>query len=146
MKVDGVVQIKASQADVWQFLADPRRVLEAIPGVTGVSAEEELWRAKVSVPTALGDVHYDFRFEVLERRADEFMKLRARGVSSQHEVEVVAEWGLAAAGDQTAVRWQADVRLGGVLASVGQRAAILVAVRRVALWLEQLLARPAWIG
>lgn len=145
MKIGGVVQTQASQADVWRLLADPQRVLEAIPGVTGVSsAGDGQWRATVSIPTALGDVQYDFQFEVVERRANEFLKLYARGISSQHEIEVVAEWLLATAGDETAVRWQAEVRLGGVLASVGQRAAIQMAAERVALWLEQLLTRPSW--
>jgi carbon monoxide dehydrogenase subunit G len=60
-------------------------------------------------------------FEIAEKRKDEFAKVLGRGRGIQSTLDLVMVITLADAQDGTAASWQVEARIGGLLASIGNR-------------------------
>jgi uncharacterized protein len=121
MKIGGHTRLNAPRSEVWETLTDPGKVTALLPGGEVVEEDGETWRARLSAPTSLGASTFDFTFTLLERRSEEYVRVYSHGYGSQNVVDLTAELHLSGDGDETEVRWEGDVRLGGVLASLGQR-------------------------
>lgn len=131
MKIGGHTRLDAPRSEVWETLTDPGKVTALLPGGEVVEEHGESWRARLSAPTSLGASTFDFTFTLLERRTEEYVRVYGHGYGSQNVVDLAAELQLYEDGEGTEVRWEGDVRLGGVLASLGQRSLPYVVQRQV---------------
>jgi carbon monoxide dehydrogenase subunit G len=103
MNVEGTREFDASRERVWAIISDPAGMASLMPGVEGFEVIDPThWRAKVKVPLGLGGLKMTMEFEQLEERVCEFASMRGKG-------------------EHTHMAWEADVKLAGVLASMGQR-------------------------
>jgi len=121
MRIQGSTSVSASRDEAWETLTDPRKVTELLPDGEITSSDEQIWRARLSPRTALGKSPFDFTFALVERRPGEYVEVTGHGYGSQHVVDLSAALELRDEGSGTRIDWEADVRLGGVLASLGQR-------------------------
>lgn len=131
MKIGGHTRLNAPRVEVWQTLTDPEKVTPLLPGGEVVEEDGETWKARLSAPTNLGTSTFDFTFTLLERRPEEYVRVFGHGYGSQNVVDLMAELHLSGEGEETEVRWEGEVRLGGVLASLGQRSLPYVIQRHV---------------
>lgn len=121
MKIQGTTSVSVPRDEVWETLTDPNRVTTLLPDGEIVSADERSWRARLAPRTALGKSPFDFTFSHADERPGEYMEVTGHGYGSQHVVDLTASLELQDEGAGTRINWEADVRLGGVLASLGQR-------------------------
>jgi carbon monoxide dehydrogenase subunit G len=93
-----------------------------MPGVDGFEVIDDThWRAKVKVPLGLGGLKMTMEFEQLEERPLEYASMRGKGKGMGAMMDMVTSFTLSGEGDATHMAWEADVKLAGVLASMGQR-------------------------
>jgi carbon monoxide dehydrogenase subunit G len=93
-----------------------------MPGVDGFEViDGSHWRAKVKVPLGLGGIKMTMDFEQLEERPMEFSSMRGKGKGMGAMMDMTTSFTLSGEGDRTHMAWEADVKLAGVLASMGQR-------------------------
>jgi carbon monoxide dehydrogenase subunit G len=111
-RVEGERRFGAEPARVFALLTDPRVIAAAMPAVRGHRViDANHWEATVKPPFRFAP-SLTIRFEVLDRREPTHAALHAHGGGA----DVTSTFDLSADGDkQTAMRWQTDVKLGGVL-------------------------------
>lgn len=131
MNIGGHTRLDISRSEVWGTLTDPGKVTALLPGGEVVEEDGETWWARLSAPTSLGASTFDFTFTLLERRPEEYVRVCGHGYGAQNVVDLTAELHLFEDGEGTEVRWEGDVRLGGVIASLGQRSLPYVVQRQV---------------
>ena len=122
MKLEGTKELAAPRETVWQVLNDPAQMAALMPGVEGFEIRDDRhWQAKVKVPLGLGGLRMTVDFEKLEEREPEFASLKAKGNGVGAIMNMQTEFHLSGEGDQTSMRWEADVRIAGPVGSMGQR-------------------------
>ncbi len=121
MKIGGRTRLKVSRPEAWETLTNPRKVTSLLPRGEVTEEDGETWQARLSAPTSLGESTFDFIFNLLERRPEEYIRVHGHGYGSQNVVDLTAELHFSEEGEETEIRWEGDVMLGGVIASLGQR-------------------------
>jgi carbon monoxide dehydrogenase subunit G len=122
MKVEGTRDFAAARDRVWAIISDPAGMAGLMPGVEGFEVVDDThWRAKVKVPLGLGGLKMAMDFEQLEERPLEFASMRGKGKGMGAMMDMTTSFTLSGEGDQTHMAWEADVKLAGVLGSMGQR-------------------------
>ena len=122
MKVEGTRRYEAPRDRVWEILNDPVEMAGLMPGVESFEIVDEThWKAKVKVPLGLGSMKMSIDFEKTESRPPEHASLQAKGKGVGAIMSMETQFDLAEDGGATDMRWQADVRILGQVASMGQR-------------------------
>ena len=122
MIVRGSSSVSAPREQLWAVLSDPGRLAEAMPGVEGVTVEDERrFSAIALVSTALGETRLIMDFEVREQRPGEQVLITGSGRVGENLVAIEVELELADEGARTQASWRAEVLLRGVLGSLLQR-------------------------
>jgi 2-furoyl-CoA dehydrogenase large subunit len=122
VKVEGARTFDAAAEIVWSVLMDPERMAKLLPGVESFEVHDaDHWSAAVKVPLGMGGLKLKFAFEQIEKRPVEYAKLSAKGQGVGAIVNMETEFHLEPEGEQTAMRWVADVRVAGPIGSMGQR-------------------------
>jgi uncharacterized protein len=123
MKFSGSQEIAVPIATVWTYLSDVRKVAECAPGFQ--SLEElgpEHWKALVSI--GIGPVKARFALDVTrpEMHEPDLMVVKGRGKAPGSTADLSGNMHLeAVSAALTRMDWEADVVVGGTLASVGAR-------------------------
>jgi carbon monoxide dehydrogenase subunit G len=123
VNVDGERTFAAPRAVVWHVLNDPSAMAQTMPGVESFDVHDERrWTANVKIPLGLGGLKMKVDMEKTEEREPEFavMRIKGQGVGAMLNMETRFELSDASAGG-TAMKWAADVKLAGPVASMGQR-------------------------
>jgi carbon monoxide dehydrogenase subunit G len=122
VKVEGTRSYAAPREKVWEILNDPAQMAGLMPGVESFDLEDEThWKANVKVPLGLGSLRMRINFEKAESRAPEHARLRAKGNGVGAIMSMETQFHLSEEGGGTGMRWEADVRIFGQVASMGQR-------------------------
>jgi carbon monoxide dehydrogenase subunit G len=122
MKVEGTRSYAAPREKVWEVLNDPKEMAGLMPGVeTFEVADDSHWKAKVKVPLGLGSLRMSINFEQTESRPPEHARLHAKGNGVGAIMSMDTQFHLTEEGGGTAMQWEADVRILGQVASMGQR-------------------------
>ena len=123
MKVSGERSFAAPRNAVWRVLNDPAELAALMPGVEGFDVHDERhWQARVKVPLGLGGLKMTIDFEKTDEREPDFAALQAKGTGVGALLSMQTRFELAETdGATTAMQWEADVRLGGQVASMGLR-------------------------
>jgi carbon monoxide dehydrogenase subunit G len=122
VKLEGTKELAAPRGVVWEVLNDPEQMAGLMPGVEGFEVKDDRhWTAKVKVPLGLGGLRLTVDFEKLEEREPEFASLKAKGNGVGAIMNMQTEFHLSGEGEQTSMKWEADVRIAGPVGSMGQR-------------------------
>jgi hypothetical protein len=122
VKVEGTRSYTAPRERVWDVLNDPAEMAGLMPGVESFEILDEThWKAKVKVPLGLGSMRMSIDFEKAESRPPEHARLQAKGRGVGAIMSMATQFHLSEEGNGTAMRWEADVRILGQVASMGQR-------------------------
>jgi carbon monoxide dehydrogenase subunit G len=122
MKVEGTKSYAVPREKIWEVLNDPKEMAGLMPGVeTFEVADDSHWKAKVKVPLGLGSLRMNINFEKTESRPPEHARLHAKGNGVGAIMSMDTQFHLTEEGGGTAMRWEADVRILGQVASMGQR-------------------------
>jgi carbon monoxide dehydrogenase subunit G len=125
MKFEGTVEIRAPRDRVWSFLMDPNQVGGCGPGVESIEVIDEThFKAKAKVGIGFISARFIVDMEIAERDEPNRAVIKARGQAPGSAVDATATMALSggqAADEPTVMGWDADVLIGGTLASVGAR-------------------------
>ncbi len=123
MKIEGSESIALVLDEAWRGVNDPAVLRACTPGLTQlVESQPDHFEAvlEVKIPAMTG--RFEGQVEIVEREAPRRMKIKLKGKGAPGFVDGTAELQLAAAdGGKTAVRYVADVNVGGQIARLGQR-------------------------
>jgi carbon monoxide dehydrogenase subunit G len=121
MNLDGQFTLDAPQAEVYDFLTDPRRVSQHLPDVKNVTienADQFTVTARVGVSHIKGDVVMKMR--IAERRPPVSTTIVGKGTGLASAMDMTTSFALEPAGDaQTVVHWKGQVTISGKLAAFG---------------------------
>lgn len=122
MKFGGTRSYAAPRDRVWDVLNDPTQMAKLMPGVESFEITDETrWKAKVKVPLGLGSMRMSIDFEKEATRPPEHASLRAKGNGVGAIMRMETQFHLSEEDEGTGMRWEADVRILGQVASMGQR-------------------------
>jgi uncharacterized protein len=147
VKVEGTRRYEAPRERVWDVLNDPAEMAGLMPGVESFEIVDDThWKAKVKVPLGLGSMKMSIDFEKTESLPPEHSSLHAKGKGVGAIMSMETQFDLSEDGGATEMRWQADVRILGQVASMGQRVVQPIVNQQVENVLNALDARVAAKG
>jgi len=123
MKLEGSYEVPAARQTVWEAFLDPAKLKKAIPGcekLEAVAPDEYKATMKVGVGGVKGT--FEGKVKITEKKPPESYKLAVEGTGGPGFVRGETVITLSdAEGGGTRVAYSADVQVGGLIASVGQR-------------------------
>ncbi len=122
MQIDGEDLLDAPIDCVWQALNDPAVLARCVPGVTAlVPTGPDAYDAEIKL--AIGPLKGTFKgtVRITEQVPPEAMTLTVDGAAPMGGVNAAGRLALETQGTGTLVRWQAEPKLRGTLATVGAR-------------------------
>lgn len=132
MEFRGSELIRAGREAVFGYITDAENFSRGIPDIQRVTV---LGPDRFEVVAKLGismiRASFDMTFQVLERLAPSYVKLRGHGLGAGSAVDLEISIDLTQDGPNTALEWKADANVSGTLASLGQRVLGSVAERLV---------------
>jgi hypothetical protein len=124
MKLEGNTHIKAPRAEVYNYFTDAHKVSQCAPGVDKLEVLEKDKKFKIVAGVGFGMIKasFDTVVEFVERRENEFARIKAAGKAPGSNANVTADLILTdAASGGTDVKWVADVVISGTIAAVATR-------------------------
>jgi carbon monoxide dehydrogenase subunit G len=125
MIVSGRAVVPVAIPELWAALSDPARLGEALPHVDNVDVHGDGGFSAIARPrTGLGETPLRMNFSIADQREGEHVRIVGSGLAGENTVSLAVELDLASAddGSSSEASWTADVQVGGVLASLVQRA------------------------
>jgi carbon monoxide dehydrogenase subunit G len=121
MKIDGDYAFKLPIQVVWDGIFDPEILAASLPGCESLEREGDVMRGELVIK--IGPVKGKFKGTVELSDLDEpnGCKLSIDGRGAQGFVKATADIALAESDGQTVLTYSSDSKVGGKLASVGQR-------------------------
>jgi carbon monoxide dehydrogenase subunit G len=123
VNVNGERTFDAPRTVVWKVLNDPASMAKTMPGVESFDVhDDKRWTANVKIPLGLGGLKMKVNMEKTDERELEYalMHIKGQGVGAMMNMETKFELSDADGGG-TAMKWAAEVKLAGPVASMGQR-------------------------
>ena len=121
MKINGTYTFLAKAEEVWDLLLDPQVLLQIIPGLqkVEVNGDEILATATVGVGPVKGV--FSGKLNLLDKQAPTHVRVVGEGKGGPGFMKGTCIIDAEEKDGQTAIKYQADVQIGGTLATVGQR-------------------------
>jgi hypothetical protein len=122
MEFSGTYEIKAPRQKVWDFIIDPNKIAKCLPDLKSLEVETED-RFVATVRVGVGFIKGDFKFklQIAEKQPPSKARLKGQGSGSGSSVDIDTAIDLAEMAGRTKMNWKADVKVGGVMAGLGQR-------------------------
>ena len=122
MHFEGMSDIRAEPERLFGALLDPRQLSGCMPGLEKIetkSQEEFTVVVRAGVSFIKGD--FTIRFNVAEKRAPSHAKLVGRGTGMGSALDIEATMDIAPKAGGSTMKWAADAKVAGKIASLGQR-------------------------
>src|SRR5271169_6721590 len=124
MHYDGSFEVPVPRKKVYDTVIDPAKMTSIFPDVQDVKMVDEntfTLKAKVGIGFIRGMM--DVKLNMVEKTPPGFVRMKAKGngLSSSVELENTFTLEDTAGGKGTLVKWAADAKIAGLMASVGSR-------------------------
>lgn len=122
MKIEGTQTLAASRERVYQLLTDPTTLVKALPGCEQLEpAGPDTFRVKIKLGLAALSGSYEGTVKLSERRPPEQLRLTINSRGRWGFADGDGTLSLEEQSEQTLVRYSGEVKVGGMIAAVGQR-------------------------
>jgi len=122
MKMNGTRTLDAPVDKVWSFLMDPMAIARVLPGCeTLEEVEPDKFQATLKIGVAAVKGTYNGSVQLLDKNPPHNYRMLIDGSGAPGFVKGEATVTMAAQDSQTVLSYDADVQVGGLIASVGQR-------------------------
>ena len=110
------------QKNVWDFITDPVKIGKCLPDVKSLEVESED-RSTAVIRVGVGPIRSDFKFriEITEKQPMKHVRLKTKGMGSGSSVDLDTIIDLKEQADGCILSYKSDVRVGGIMAGLGQR-------------------------
>lgn len=120
MQLEGKQVIKAPQAKVWEFIADPQKIAQCLPDLQKLTVKDSK-TFTVMVKAGIAFVRGDFKFDftLLDQTPPSHSRFEALGKGAGVSIKMTASIDLKPTGENsTELSWILDVELGGLLGEI----------------------------
>ncbi|MBV6441361.1 MAG: carbon monoxide dehydrogenase [Haliscomenobacteraceae bacterium CHB4] len=123
MTLEGNYTVKAPRQTVWNMLMDPEVLAKVTPGITRLEKiDEENYKAVAELKIGPVGGAFSGNLRIADRKEPESFALIVRQSSKIGNADAVMNMRLEDAGaGETAVRFEGEVKLSGLLATMGGR-------------------------
>lgn len=119
---EGVYDIKASKEALWNFITDPGKLSHCLPDLKSLEMEsEDKFKAVIRVGVGFIKSDFKFRLGIVERKPTDRVRLVATGAGSASNVTIDTVIELVEIPEGVRLSYKANILLGGIMASLGQR-------------------------
>jgi uncharacterized protein len=122
MKLEGSYEVAATRQKVWDAFLDPKILKQAIPGcekLEAIGADEYKATMKVGVGGVKGT--FEGKVRLSDKNPPDSYKMAVEGAGGPGFIRGETIITLTDSGTGTKVSYTADLQVGGLIASVGQR-------------------------
>ena len=122
MILEGTYQFNSPREALWEFISDPARVGKCLPDLKALEIQDENHFLAV-IRVGVGPIKSDFKFkiEITEKEPPHHARLRAAGTGSGSSVNLDTMVELQETASGSSLTQKSDVKIGGMMASLGQR-------------------------
>lgn len=120
MKFEGEYQVPIDPTKLWEYITQPEKIAMCFPGIKNLSKEGDEY--KVTGTAGIGFIKGDYKASVKFSQIDEKSKsvtLLAKGNGLNSNVDINALVSILE--NPTRLKYSADVKISGILASIGAR-------------------------
>lgn len=122
MHFEGTFTTKAPIEKVFDFLLNPNEISKCLPDLQSVEVKsEEKFDAVAKIGVGPIKGNFTFHLTVAEKEPPKHARLKAQGSGSGSSIDLDTTMDLESASGGTTMKWQAETRLGGLIATIGQR-------------------------
>lgn len=122
MKFEGSYIINAPRQKVWEFLIDPNAIAKCLPDLQRLDIEgPDKFSALVKVGVGFIKGDFKMRLQITEKQPPSHATMTITGSGASSSVDVLTTIDLTDKGPATELKWAADVKVGGLMAGLGQR-------------------------
>ena len=122
MKLEGEYEVPAPRSKVWDAFQDPNVLQKAIPGCEKLEAlGNDEYKATLKIGIGGVKATFEGKVRLLDKKAPDSYKMAAEGSGGPGFIRSDTLITLTDSGSGTKVAYSADVQVGGLIASVGQR-------------------------
>jgi carbon monoxide dehydrogenase subunit G len=120
---EGAFDVAAPKEDVYDFVTNPKKVTTIFPDVQSVKViDENNFQVKAKVGVSFIKGVMDVKLQLVENKRPTFSRLKARGNGMSSVVDLDSAFSLEdSKGGGTHLKWSADAKISGLMASVGSR-------------------------
>ncbi|QIW23423.1 carbon monoxide dehydrogenase [Sulfolobus sp. S-194] len=120
MKFEGEVQVPISSQELWEYVTNPEKIASCFPGLKSLSKEGDEY--KVVGSTGIGFIKGDYKASVKFVQVDKENKIvtlvaKGNGLNSNVDINALIN----VIDNPTRLKYSADVKVSGILASIGAR-------------------------
>ena len=119
---EGSYELVATQRTLWDFIIDPGKIGKCLPDVKSLEVENENKSIAV-IRVGVGPIRTDFKFriEIVEKQPTSHVRLKAAGAGSGSRIDLDTIIDLRESSGGCSLSYKSDVKVGGVMAGLGQR-------------------------
>jgi carbon monoxide dehydrogenase subunit G len=123
MHFEGVFDIKAPRRKVWDFVSVPNNIAKCLPDLQKLEViAPDHFKATVKAGVGFIKGTFNFEFKMFDMQPPTHAKLSAHGSGTGSTIDLETTMDLSDLPDGgTRMTWKADAKVGGLIASVGQR-------------------------
>ena len=123
MHFEGVFDIKAPRQKVWDFVSVPNNIAKCLPDLQKLEViAPDHFKATVKAGVGFIKGTFNFEFKMFDMQPPTHAKLSAHGSGTGSTIDLETTMDLSYLPDGgTRMAWKADAKVGGLIASVGQR-------------------------
>ncbi len=117
MKYQGEVKLNVDKSTIWGILSNPESVSSCFPGIKSITKEGDAYKVVGSAGIGFIKGEYKATVTFTNLKPMESMTISAKGTGLNSNVDIVAQVKV----DDGKLTYDAEVKVAGVLASVGAR-------------------------
>ena len=122
MKIDGSYIFNAPRERVWQVLLDPKVLAQCVPGCEGLNeVGPDQYEAIMKVGVASVKGTFKGKVSSKDKQASSHYVLAGEGSGGPGFIQVESAVDLEENNGQTLLKYSTDAKVGGLIASIGQR-------------------------
>ncbi len=122
MDYEGTFTTKAPPERVFEFLLNPNEISKCLPDLQSVDVKsEDKFDAVARIGIGAIRGNFTFHLAVVEKEPPRHARLKAQGSGSGSRIDLDATMDLEPANGGTNMKWRAETKLGGLVATIGQR-------------------------
>ena len=122
MIIEGTYEFTTPREKLWEFITNPATIGRCLPDLKSLEVENENQSSAI-VRVGVGPIRADFKFriEIVDKQPMTHVRLKAVGSGSSGSVNLDTAIELKEIPGGSAISYKSEVKVGGVMAGLGQR-------------------------
>ncbi|MGA3296938.1 MAG: carbon monoxide dehydrogenase subunit G [Candidatus Bathyarchaeia archaeon] len=122
MIFEGTYQLNAPREKVWEFVTNPDKIGKCLPDLKTLEVEsEDRFSAVIRVGVGLIKADFKFKIEITGKEPPNRVQLKAIGTGSRSSINIDLVIELKEISGGSELYYRSDVKISGMMVSLGQR-------------------------